>query len=203
MLDSLVRVSRRVLRVPETETSPTETRTVRDCAGCDDSGAAPASAHRQETGDDTNTCVGPDAREARARFESKTTVRLLSATVAVERLTLLRRRRSAPGPRLDSGVERVAMYLCTEREVHAVRGRRHARPVRARRNARASRRGLVRRGLTMNLSVRSFEFRRFTPERFHVLLNSLFKVLFNFPSRYLFAIGLAVIFSLRWSLPPT
>lgn len=55
----------------------------------------------------------------------------------------------------------------------------------------------------MNLSVRSFEFRRFTPGRFHVLLNSLFKVLFNFPSRYLFAIGLAVIFSLRWSLPPT
>src|ERR1700683_4732286 len=41
-----------------------------------------------------------------------------------------------------------------------------------------------------------------TPDRFHVLLNSLFKVLFNFPSRYLFAIGLVVIFSLRWSLPP-
>ena len=41
-----------------------------------------------------------------------------------------------------------------------------------------------------------------TPIRFHVLLNSLFKVLFNFPSRYLFAIGLVVIFSLRWSLPP-
>lgn len=39
--------------------------------------------------------------------------------------------------------------------------------------------------------------------RFHVLLNSLFKVLFNFPSRYLFAIGLVLIFSLRWSLPPT
>ena len=34
------------------------------------------------------------------------------------------------------------------------------------------------------------------------LLNSLFKVLFNFPSQYLFAIGLVVIFSLRWSLPP-
>src|SRR6201992_3284434 len=41
-----------------------------------------------------------------------------------------------------------------------------------------------------------------TLERFHVLFNSLFKVLFNFPSRYLFAIGLVVIFSLRWSLPP-
>ena len=43
----------------------------------------------------------------------------------------------------------------------------------------------------------------FTSERFHVLLNSLFKVLFNFPSRYLSAIGLATVFSLRWSLPPT
>lgn len=42
----------------------------------------------------------------------------------------------------------------------------------------------------------------FTFKRFHVLLNSLFKVLFNFPSRYLFAIGLVPMFSLRWSLPP-
>ena len=55
----------------------------------------------------------------------------------------------------------------------------------------------------MNLPIRPFGFLRFTPERFHVLLNSLFKVLFNFPSRYLFAIGLVVVFSLRWSLPPT
>ena len=43
----------------------------------------------------------------------------------------------------------------------------------------------------------------FTSIRFHVLLNSLFKVLFNFPSRYLFAIGLGVIFSLTRSLPRT
>ena len=42
----------------------------------------------------------------------------------------------------------------------------------------------------------------FASERFHVLLNSLFKVLFNFPSRYLSAIGLVSVFSLRWSLPP-
>jgi hypothetical protein len=41
-----------------------------------------------------------------------------------------------------------------------------------------------------------------TSRQFHVLLNSLFKVLFNFPSRYLFAIGLVHVFSLRWSLPP-
>ena len=38
--------------------------------------------------------------------------------------------------------------------------------------------------------------------RFHALLNSLFKVLFIFPSRYLFAIGLAPVSSLGWSLPP-
>jgi hypothetical protein len=41
----------------------------------------------------------------------------------------------------------------------------------------------------------------FTSEQFHVLLNSLFKVLCNFPSRYLFAIGLTAVFSLTWSLP--
>lgn len=45
-------------------------------------------------------------------------------------------------------------------------------------------------------------FHPFACQWFHVLFNSLFKVLCNFPSRYLFAIGLAVIFSLRWSLPP-
>ena len=33
--------------------------------------------------------------------------------------------------------------------------------------------------------------------------NSLFKVLFIFPSQYLFAIGLLPVFSLRWNLPPT
>ena len=43
----------------------------------------------------------------------------------------------------------------------------------------------------------------FTSQRFHALLNSLFKVLFNFPLRYLSTIGLVPVFSLRWSLPPT
>jgi hypothetical protein len=37
----------------------------------------------------------------------------------------------------------------------------------------------------------------FPPYRFHVLFNSLFKVLCNFPSQYLFAIGLVGVFSLR------
>ena len=43
----------------------------------------------------------------------------------------------------------------------------------------------------------------FRPLWFHVLLNSLFKVLFNFPSQYLFAIGFEMIFSLGCGIPPT
>ena len=43
----------------------------------------------------------------------------------------------------------------------------------------------------------------FASRRFHVLLNSLFKVLFNFPSRHLRTIGLVFVFSLKWSLSPT
>ena len=39
-------------------------------------------------------------------------------------------------------------------------------------------------------------------QQFQALFNSLFKVLFIFPSRYLFAIGLSPVFSLRWNLPP-
>ncbi len=41
-----------------------------------------------------------------------------------------------------------------------------------------------------------------TPQQFQALFNSLSKVLFIFPSRYLFAIGLSPVFSLRWNLPP-
>jgi len=40
-------------------------------------------------------------------------------------------------------------------------------------------------------------------QQFQVLFHSLFKVLFIFPSRYLFAIGLLPVFSFRWNLPPT
>ena len=45
-------------------------------------------------------------------------------------------------------------------------------------------------------------FQAFPFWQFHVLFNSLFKVLFIFPSRYLFAIGLSPLFSFRWYLPP-
>ena len=44
--------------------------------------------------------------------------------------------------------------------------------------------------------------RTLTPQQFQALFNSLSKVLFIFPSRYLFAIGLSPVFSLRWNLPP-
>ena len=56
---------------------------------------------------------------------------------------------------------------------------------------------------SLNLRSQLRETPPFTTAQFHALLNSLFKVLFNFPSRYLFAIGLGVIFSLTWSLPRT
>jgi hypothetical protein len=39
-------------------------------------------------------------------------------------------------------------------------------------------------------------------QQFHVLFNSIFKVLFIFRSLYLCAIGLPPIFSFRWNLPP-
>ena len=54
----------------------------------------------------------------------------------------------------------------------------------------------------LNSAGRLLRAHSFASKWFHVLLNSLFKVLFNFPSRYLFAIGLVQVFSLRWSLPP-
>ncbi|KAF1002754.1 hypothetical protein AG4045_024260, partial [Apium graveolens] len=38
--------------------------------------------------------------------------------------------------------------------------------------------------------------------KFQALFDSLFKVLFIFPSRYLFAIGLSPVFSLGRNLPP-
>ena len=49
---------------------------------------------------------------------------------------------------------------------------------------------------------KQYWFQTFPFWQFHVLFNSLFKVLFIFPSRYLFAIGLSPIFSFRRYLPP-
>jgi hypothetical protein len=49
----------------------------------------------------------------------------------------------------------------------------------------------------VEILLNSLQLHPFASERFHALLNSLFKVLCNFPSQYLFAIGLVVLFSLR------
>ena len=52
------------------------------------------------------------------------------------------------------------------------------------------------------ISSPQYWFQAFPFWQFHVLFYSLFKVLFIFPSRYLFAIGLSPVFSFRWYLPP-
>jgi hypothetical protein len=56
----------------------------------------------------------------------------------------------------------------------------------------------LRLSITSRYWIQTFHFRQF-----HVLFDSLFKVLFIFPSRYLFAIGLTPVFSFRRYLPPT
>ena len=53
-----------------------------------------------------------------------------------------------------------------------------------------------------NIQLPSHSFPSLPFQQFQVLFNSLFKVLCIFPSRYLFAIGVPLIFSLWWSIPP-
>ena len=56
------------------------------------------------------------------------------------------------------------------------------------------------------MSIRNFsiiqKLHSLSSQRFQALFHSLSKVLFIFPSRYLFAIGLSPVFSFRWNLPP-
>jgi len=47
-----------------------------------------------------------------------------------------------------------------------------------------------------------FPFTLISHDQFQVLFNSLCRVLFTFPSRYLWTIGIRMIFSLRRCLPP-
>ena len=55
---------------------------------------------------------------------------------------------------------------------------------------------------TNNMHLRKHWWPTVPSQQFQALFNSLFKVLFIFPSQYLFAIGLPPVFSLRWNLPP-
>ncbi|CAG9790417.1 unnamed protein product [Diatraea saccharalis] len=121
MLDSLVRVSRRVLRVPETESSQTETRTVRDCTAAT-TGAPRRSPHIGRTSTATLPCVGPDAPKARARFTIDTVRRPVGVhngpTANSEEVTI----------GLPNGTLRPTSNgsrCITKREVHAVPVRRN------------------------------------------------------------------------------
>ena len=63
--------------------------------------------------------------------------------------------------------------------------------------------GLHSRPRKLDIDRPAHHFGRSVPSyQFQALFNSLFKVLCIFPSRYLFAIGLPPVFSLRWNLPP-
>ncbi len=161
-------------------------------------------------------CARPTPEDADARNGSS---RLLGRLSDRSRRGLLRngRRRGPQSPRRHTEAHRTARRrrrICVpetrtpKRPVVALaRPKVHRRQRRDRRRRRPRKRIVRRRG---HADTAPAEFGRstmwshsFATRRFHVLLNSLFKVLFNFPSRYLFAIGLATVFSLRWSLPPT
>lgn len=160
MLDSLVRVSRRVLRVPETESSQTETRTVRDYTA--------ATKQRRRAGVRTragrrrrrSACVGPDALGACAVRIEAYSVSIPSETPAGHRTgsTVSRERhRRTPGRRLGrrrTGRDALLREKCTpstdvdgrgpcaRRRVNAPYTSRHA-PVR-RRNDDESLRSFIR-----------------------------------------------------------
>ena len=158
MLDSLVRVSRRVggtadLLATETPSAPARALAIRD-------GSCTRRPRRQEPG----ACRTARGSTSKLR----------------------------PGPRsAASGSSREPPEKCSPR-----RGRRSAASSRIADAADG-------RGRWPESPAATSRVPPFTAAQFHVLLNSLFKVLFNFPSRYLFAIGLGVIFSLTWSLPRT
>ena len=203
MLDSLVRVSRRVLRVPKSIASPTgnlrfswpcpgtalgpylRVRTDRTCGGMGANTFVRMDRFRPDTVS-VPSCSQPGDRGSAACAETTRQ----APTRAVDRHTKVRD--VLLGEKCTT-----ATPECSIRWWRALAiGTKNGPPGVSRTNG-------SRTPSTMNFPIRSFGFLRFTPERFHVFLNSLFKFLFNIPSRYLFAIGLVVEFSLRWSSPPT
>ena len=181
MLDSLVRVSRRVLRVPKSIASPTgNLRFSWPCPG---------------------TALGPYLRVRTDRacggMNSYTIVRmdwLLPDTVSVHscRRPGDRRyvgctdtKRQAPTRTVDrhtTGRDVLRWEKCTTttQECSIRRWRALANGTMNGPHG-ASRTNGSRTPLTMNLPIRYFVFLWFTTERFSVLLNSLFKVLSNLP----------------------
>ena len=203
MLDSLVRVSRRVLKVPKAVASPTGNGGAGPRTSSTKRPAKrPATATRSVNPSEASLSTSQDALNAAQYRVNENQYRRAVGPGEHRRSAALTRESCAAGYRPGRWPTPNGSRRPTRGEVHAgdaghgaaTACRERVRSIASRTQADLS--------LTMNLPDRSFGFLRFTPERFHVLLNSLFKVLFNFPSRYLFAIGLVVVFSLRWSLPP-
>ena len=187
MLDSLVRVSRRVgwkadklTTDPErkTPTCPTSRRGAVGRHGC------PVSASRDSPG-------RPESRKGRRGRAS------VPERPAPRGYNSARRSARLPSPRACGRPETGRGAPPVESAHGGARLRWHGRVTEGSRTAPPR---TARRAEFHELTLRIHPF---TSERLHVLLNSLFKVLFNFPSRYLSAIGLVSVFSLRWSLPPT
>ena len=182
MLDSLVRVSRRVgwradqfARDPVLAGPPHPSKKAVSRHGC----PVPASRTPQE---------GKAAYTSGGSSVPKRVGTAQSITVPAEATTYL------PGRLLTAREPVLALCL---RKVHTVDQRRAP--------AKSDRISCRTHAPTCRAEFRrpSLRIHPFTSRRFHVLLNSLFKVLFNFPSRYLSAIGLVPVFSLRSSLRPT
>jgi hypothetical protein len=185
MLDSLVRVSRRVGQVTDRFASNAETtkghppRATPRLSGTENSPRRSNDATRTGPGAVREGLPLSTGGPTQSESITPTPKRWLPSPNASDRRSIgssaqLRRKcahRHAARPRNDRPVRRVATQPPHDRRAESD-----------------------------ELTLRSSPF---ASKRFHVLLNSLFKVLFNFPSRYLFAIGLVSVFSLRWSLPPT
>ena len=182
MLDSLVRVSRRVgWRADRFATDPVPAGPPRPSKKAVGRHGCPVSASR----------TSQEGKAASADGGSSVPKRIGTGKAIPARAEA-----HAYHPRRLLTAREPVVALCP-RKVHTAGARsrggrvdKDPRPTRGRATCRAEFRGP-----TMRIHP-------FTSRRFHVLLNSLFKVLFNFPSRYLSAIGLVPVFSLRWSLPP-
>ena len=186
MLDSLVRVSRRVgWKADKFATDPKRKAP-----------AGPTSRGRAVGG---HGCPVPTSRtppEGRAATKANAVVPRSQSGWPHGAITARTKSSRLPSPRASNRLETGRGALPVE-SAHGGARREAADGSRGSRTAtpRAARRAEFH-GPTLRIHP-------FTSERFHVLLNSLFKVLFNFPSRYLSAIGPVPVFSLRWSLPPT
>jgi hypothetical protein len=190
MLDSLVRVSRRVGRVADADTADADTPEVVDGFLIESNRLASASRRRPNIDRLSTVRTSAYAGVLFLLWHSiHTAVRRLMERKDWLRLSV---RRLALNPNVSSAFR-------IGRSANLREMRRANATLYRRLDLRSS--ATIRQRNARLIPEGSRRLRPFSSKRFHALLNSLFKVLFNFPSRYLFAIGLVVIFSLRRGLP--